>query len=152
CGYRSESPLSTDGLTQAFVQDLTTGILTDIGLYNGNSTWASFVNDAGVMTGSVRISGLWTAFLWQNGTFSLLGTPPGLASGPDGLQQNGNIVGEWTITTRQYPYEASRGFLWQDGSITHEFDPLPGDATAGPIDINASGIILGGSAYFESNS
>jgi probable HAF family extracellular repeat protein len=99
------------------------------------------INAAGEAVGAISFAAQEedpTAFLWQNGVITDLGTLGGPYSGASAINDSGQIVG-YTYS----PYssgDTSRAVLWEQGSIV---DLGPGGAT----DINASGQVVGSSGH-----
>ena len=123
------------------------GVLQNLGTLGGPDSWAMFVNDRGQIAGisypdSNLSSGCDTAgnnhvFLWENGQMKDLGTLGGSCSWPEGLSEQGLVVGWSNVAgdTTQHP------FLW-DGTKLLDLGTLGGScgfATA----INDTGEVVG---------
>ena len=69
--------------------------MTDLGTLGGTVSYARGINDSGQVVGySYTSSGIYHAFLWQNGSMTDLGTLGGTESYAYGINNNGWIVGE----------------------------------------------------------
>jgi len=131
--------------------------ITDIGALSGGTSFAYAINNSGQVTGySTDVSnGTGTAahaFIYSGGTMSDLGTFGGVSSQGNAIDGNGNVAGQFNVTT-----SASHAFVYSSGSAS-DIGTLGGTnsyATA----INASGTVAGYSnnssaislAYSDSN-
>ena len=123
------------------------GILQDLGTLGGPDSWAMFVNDRGQVVGisypdSNLSSGCDTpgnnhAFIWEKGRMQDIGTLGGSCSWPEGLSNQGRIVGWSNMAgdTTQHP------FLW-DGTTLLDLGTL-GGSSAYATWINDNGQVIG---------
>lgn len=111
--------------------------LVDLGLLGGRHSYATRLNDSGVVVGYIEAgteqSVEFKAFRWENGTGTLLGTLGGRHSVPHGINSAGQIVGSSSTAT------GNDGFLWQNGTIS----PLNLGGSAAALAINDNGNIAG---------
>jgi len=116
-------------------------IITDLGALG--SDWESMafgINDSGQVVGysAPFQQDLGTAFLWENGTMTSLGTLGGDHSGAYAINNAGQVVGRSRTATGSYD---SQAFLWENGSMTN-LGTLGGDRSVA-YDINNNGIVVG---------
>jgi probable HAF family extracellular repeat protein len=92
---------------------------------------AGGINNRDQVVGGTPINGLPRAFLWENGTRTLLDTPAGSGSGATAINDRGDIVG----------YVAGLPARWRGGAL--ELLPGPPDGTpAIAADVNELGDVL----------
>lgn len=127
---------TSSGDTQAFLWQ--GGAMTDIGTAGGfNNSTARDINNLGQVLGSsgtVESFSL-SSFLWSNGTITTSVVPD--FCGVIGINDTEQIVGFCTITETAFV----SGFLFQDGQLIDNFDPLNFPTFA--RDINNSGQVVG---------
>jgi len=82
----------------------------------GRSTCLYAINDAGRIAGaSAAPGGGEQAFVWQDGRYTDLATPAGLASAPIAINDRGQVLGRLFGTTSSVPVRAVR---WSGGTRT----------------------------------
>ena len=120
------------------------GIMTDLGALGGDSSQATWLNDAGVVAGSADLSapGIHHAVRWKDGQILDLGTVEGDAcSHGRAINAKGQIVGGSTDCHR-----ALHAFVWEEGGPMLDLNTLirPGSGVqlTNAIDINDRGEIL----------
>lgn len=132
------------GAIHAFVSN--NGTLTDLGAPQGYKTsFANAINDSGMIVGyaTMDVSGIGfgQAFVYETGTFKMLGTLGGTYSEADGINNIGEIVG--MASTTDGPMHA---FVYQDGVMIDLNSLLPPDSgwqLISAADINEKGQIVG---------
>jgi probable HAF family extracellular repeat protein len=67
--------------------------VTDLGALNGETSYATSINNSGQVVGYSSCDGYNHAFLWQNGAMQDLGTLGGVSSYAYGINNTGKIVG-----------------------------------------------------------
>jgi len=122
------------------------GVLQNLGTLGGPDSWAMFVNDRSQVVGisypdANLSSGCDTVgnnhvFLWENGRMKDVGTLGGSCSWPEGLSEQGQIVG-WSNLAGD---SVTHPFLW-DGSSLHDLGSLGGSAYANAL--NDTGAVVG---------
>ncbi|AFZ19783.1 HAF repeat-containing PEP-CTERM protein [Allocoleopsis franciscana] len=125
------------------------GTLTELGFLPGaNATYAKGINNVGQVVGSSGLLGSSSsAFIWQDGIMSSLGTPPAsICTGcyyatANDINDQGQIVGDLVSWSYQ-------GFVWANGTLIDTLAPsyLINDADA----INNAGqVIVTGAARWS---
>jgi|GEM_PF-3306280 len=114
------------------------GTATELGTLGGRDSYATDINDAGVIVGnSTTIDSNFAthAFIYQNGVMTDLGLPAGTSYGYAlSVSEDGSVLG-----TGYLPNGRVKGFLYHDGVTTD----LSGIFTRSVTDMNSSGTILG---------
>jgi probable HAF family extracellular repeat protein len=95
---------------------------------------ADAINNAGQMTGVMRVPGGSHAFLLTDGDVRDLGTLGGTRSGGAGLSDNGMVTGYATLASDQ----TNRAFIYANGTM-RDLGTLPGGTTSGTSAINDFG-------------
>jgi probable HAF family extracellular repeat protein len=120
------------------------GEITDLGTLGGPSSFATAINDHGVIVGgSTTTGGVLHAFVWRDGRMTDLGVPGGGDAFAEDVNNRGQVVGfAMPAGTPAFAYR------WQRGAVTVlPTSPYGGQARA----INDSGMIVGWVAGDESN-
>jgi len=118
------------------------GVYTALNLSPPGSTGGvsvSGINNAGDITGTFRNgNGTFSGFLYSGGNYTILNDPLGTNTRTFGLNNSGQIVGEYYTTDA---YGAHQGFLYSQGVYT----PLnfPSGVGTVPLGINDAGQIVG---------
>jgi probable HAF family extracellular repeat protein len=120
------------------------GTRTPLGHLGGGSSWASDINDSGLIVGSSPtnpLTSLGHPFVWQNGVMSDLGLLAGDEDGgAAGINASGQIVGSSGRTDPETYESFYRAFIYFNGVM----EPLPvpsSEVYAG--DINDAGVVVG---------
>ena len=130
--------VGTNGSTQAFVYQ--NGSMTTLNYLAGQSSWATGINDAGLIVGAgTTVAGQTVATYWKNGTAYQIGLLGGSFSSAYGVNANGEVAG-----TSQVPNGAMAAFTWSSGGAMHNLGTLGGVNSYGAA-INDSGWVVGDS-------
>lgn len=136
------------GQTRAFIWNPTSpngtsGSMQELGGLPGQQTVGTSINEAGVTTG-IRYS-INTTALWSEGTAQTLGALTYRESSPEGMNNNGWIVGYLTMGG-----DSERAFLWTPGggmqdltSLISNPEVLPNGFLKSAFGINDHGQIVG---------
>jgi len=104
------------------------------------ASWTGLYGGGGAICGPFAQCPLSHAFVWNTGTMTDLGIPPG-ANGIDsiayGINRSGQIAGSWT-----YPGYFSGPFFYTGGQM-NDLSPLTG-TSSGATALNDSGRVVGG--------
>ena len=121
-----------------------TGIVQLSGL-GGPDDIALDVNSAGQVAGWARPSGatVSTAFLWQNGITTLLGTLGGNWSVAIAINEAGQIVGRSSIATRKAVNPSYHAFYWSSATGIRDLGAPDSRKQAEALALNANGWIVG---------
>lgn len=105
----------------------------------GVSAFASAMNDKGQIVGSGRPAGSTAsqAFLWEDGTFTWLGTLGGSTSAATSINKHGDVVGYSQLSGNA----VTHAFLWERGAMTDLGTVFGGSSQA--FGINDRGDIVG---------
>jgi probable HAF family extracellular repeat protein len=101
------SSVTSGGERHAFIW--TNGVMRDLGTL-GNTSLATDINASGQVIGESYPGGWPRAFLWQNGTMRDLGTLGGDVSRAWGINRDGDVVGQSTLSNGNV-----RAFIWRNG-------------------------------------
>ena len=144
-GYRSIG----DGINpyNAFIWSAADGF-TDLGVMTGPYSSGSDVNEAGQVVGWTGTGGIVSdAFLWENGTLTLLGpVPGGFTSTPWGISEGGVVVGSGRIPMDGAPVGATKAFRWQSGEFTM-LGTLPDHTRSRAHDVTPDGVTIVGESW-----
>ncbi len=129
------------------------GSCTRLGTLGGTATDARAINEAGLIVGRSQTGetdawghAIYRAFLWREGVMEDLGALGGRASLAWDINEAGQVVGSAETGDEPpgpYGLPVSRGFLWEDGSMT-DLGTL-GGVSSSAVAINASGMVVGAS-------
>jgi probable HAF family extracellular repeat protein len=107
---------------------------------------AAFVNNRGQVAGSREDEeGRSTAFRWQDGRFTDIGTPAGWYSWATGLNDRGDVIG----LLKNADFTVHQGFIWHDGVLT-VIDAKGFDTE--PAAVNERGEVVGRAGFPGSSS
>jgi probable HAF family extracellular repeat protein len=134
------------------------GAWTDLGMLGGSKTYALDVNDFDSVTGSSDISNdpqppfkipPFHGFVWNAGVMtefgSLFGADFNYGSQIDSA---GRVVGISDLAGDT----AAHGFVWDQGNIVQDLEPLPSNQISWAFAMNSSGSIVGSSGLFDGGS
>jgi probable HAF family extracellular repeat protein len=138
------------------------GVMQDLGTLGGPDAWANYINDRGqVAGGSFANSVINPAtgrptthpFLWEHGEMMDLGTVGGSFANPEGINNQGEVVGEVTLPgdpgCNGSPDNCEfRAFVWERDSLK-DIGTL-GGSQASALGVNDSGEVVG-YAYNEND-
>ncbi|TWT35577.1 hypothetical protein KOR34_04700 [Posidoniimonas corsicana] len=116
------------------------GVLQVLGQFGGTGAEAGAVNETGLIAGWFELSRSAAErrlFTWHGGQFVDWGPMPSVRGTVRSMNDAGEVVGHADGSLLQ-------GWSWRDGEFTTLPDLAGGDDTA-PADINASGVVVGGS-------
>jgi probable HAF family extracellular repeat protein len=103
--------------------------------------WANDINDQAVAVGSSTDStGLFRAFIWQDGAMRELGAYPGQTTAALAVNNAGQVLGTYAATYYSGP---DGGFVWQDGAAM-DLGSLGGGGTV-PVTISEAREVIGSS-------
>src|SRR5688572_15075328 len=97
CGYRSIGP-GVQPQT-AFIWSPDDGF-TDLGLINGQNTWAWDINDSGAVVGSMAVNDMNRAFLWEDDSVIDLGALAELETFSAAINNINQVVGSSQVLNR----------------------------------------------------
>jgi probable HAF family extracellular repeat protein len=116
--------------------------ITDLGTYvSGGMSYATGINNNGQVVGwyaGVDTTQGTTAFMWQNGTMTSLGTLGGSSSAATGINNAGQVVGYAKTGA-----DSDHAFLWSNGSTMQDLGSPFGGTNSVAYAINNSGTIGG---------
>jgi probable HAF family extracellular repeat protein len=114
------------------------GAVTELGTLGGRDSFATDINDAGVIVGNSHVGENYFAthaFIYQDGVMTDLGVPEGATSSAAlSVSADGSVLG-----TAYLPNGRTKSFLYHDGVTTD----LSGIFTRSVADMNSTGTILG---------
>ena len=114
------------------------GAVTELGTLGGRDSFATDINDAGVIVGRSHVDENYFAthaFIYENGVMTDLGVPAGATSSAAlSVSEDGSVLGRAYL-----PNGTAKSFLYHDGVTTD----LSGIFTRTVADMNGSGTILG---------
>ena len=119
-------------------------------------TFLNGINTAGTIVGRyltyVNQKPQFSGFKWQNGHFTKIWYPNSTDTQPQGINDNGAIVGWYTTSPRNSGYTFLRGFILQNGTYKAINDPQGSKALGTMLnDINKNGEIAGNYMTYDSN-
>ncbi len=120
------------------------GMLAELGFLPGaNATYAKGINNLGQIVGSSGLLGTSSsAFIWQDGIMSSLGTPPAsICTGcyyttANDINDQGQVIGTLSAL---FPYPYQLEFVWMNGSLT---DAIRASNYTFAVAINDAGKVL----------
>lgn len=150
-----ENPYST---TSAFIWK--DGVLTNLGTLGGVYAGANAINNAGQVVGHVALPDAWSggeklhAFLWENGTLTLLGDTAYPSRAVD-INENGQVLGHYysgSVGTTAFVVWSGGStqrycYVWTQPCTTTEGDTLSGRML--PYAINDAGQFVGTAEFME---
>lgn len=91
--------------------------------------WCRDLNSDGVLVGFLSESDGGNAFVWKDGTVTIIGAPPGGTNGSNATAVNsaGHVVGAASFATGHHAYLWQDGVLQDLGRLPHAFDSMPFD-------------------------
>lgn len=136
--------IGDDGFYHGFL--LRDGVLTILDFPGANETYATGLNDSGMVTGwwnlydSYGNINIQHGFIWKDGTFTDVTFPGAEVAAATGINARGDFVGGWSLSI-DAPTQS--GFVLSKGQFTSFDAPFPGVWLTQPDDINDTGKIVG---------
>jgi probable HAF family extracellular repeat protein len=113
----TDGSISEGGVAHAFVWDLQTSSMTDLGTLGGAVSSGNSINNIGQVAGNSYLNdnSQQHAFIWDpmSGVMSDLGTLGGLSSNGIGLNDSGQVVGSSHVSG----FSPTHAFVWEDGKM-----------------------------------
>ena len=132
---------ATTSRPQAFIRTQQNGIVAIAELTGVTSSYASAVNDAGQVVGSIHIGSVDHAFIWSSsGGMVDIGVCSGFVSSSAGWINNSGVVVGWCSTASG---SVSHAFRWSASTGMVDLGVLPGSDDSFAYGINSSGQIVG---------
>jgi probable HAF family extracellular repeat protein len=137
----------------AFVYSLEEGV-TDLGIMNGPYSSANEIGPDGQVVGwTGSLTNVTDAFLWEDGTLTLLGpVPGGTTSNVAGIAAGTTLVGAGFGHAPPGQVRPAIGFLWRDGEFIRLIDSIPGYDTSAANDINGVLQVAGHSVRLDNTN
>ena len=138
------------------------GKIRDLGTLGGSDAWASFINEAGQISGFAYTNdtpdpstGLprMDPFLWENGRMIDLGTFGGVFGFPNGMNNHGQVIGGSSILSNpgacnfENTNPGCDPFLWDQGKLIDLSTSSIGGSPQSAFWINDAGEIVGGGTF-----
>ena len=139
---------SASGITRGYIFDYNTGAIEYLGTLGGASSAASGINENGQVIGlSETASGGYSAFFWDNGAMTDLGTLEGVGgTRANGLNDNGVVVGSSSTV-----FSGNHGFVWTSNAGMVDVGTFGGDFSEAK-DVNNLGQVVGSARYADNTS
>jgi probable HAF family extracellular repeat protein len=122
------------------------GKMRDLGAPSGEDSYATAINDAGVIAGNDETANGTRPWVWRNGQFTWLPIPPGVNGIAKAIEPNGVIAG-----CLRMPNAPTVSVTWSPFSVPqYKMTALPWHPAAGLCAISidrAQNIALGGSVF-----
>ncbi len=96
-----------------------------------SDTWLTGINDSNALAGDAT-----TGFVYQNGTYTYPSYPGAVYTGVNGINNNGDVVGQWQDSSNQF-----QGYLLVKGQYTNL--QFPGGNNTNPTGVNDSDVVVG---------